>query len=303
MAGEGRQETALGLGERLRSARKARAMTLEQAAQSLRLEAGVLRALEEDRFAEVGAPVFVRGHLKAYARLLGLTEDAVLGAYRSAVPDSDTPPKVTREREKPLSSGPGPVAIAALVLLVVIIIGFFWSLQGARPSVEAPAATSAAPAMAVRPAPVATAAPEAALDPGAQGGTDGGAGRDDTRPGTPAEPGPATTPAGEAAPAGSRLTLDFTESAWVEVRDRKGQLLSGEQPKGTRQELVGEPPFDVVLGNYPGVRLALDGTEVALPEIARSSGSRVARFRIPVPERVDPPDVQPGAATAPGGEG
>ncbi len=71
---DGNKETALGLGERLRSARKARALTLEQAAFSIRLEASVLRALEDERYEVLGAAVFVRGHLKAYARLLGLSE-------------------------------------------------------------------------------------------------------------------------------------------------------------------------------------------------------------------------------------
>ena len=68
------RETALGLGERLRSARKARALTLEQAAFTLRLEASVLRALEDERYAALGAGVFVRGHLKAYAKLLDLIQ-------------------------------------------------------------------------------------------------------------------------------------------------------------------------------------------------------------------------------------
>src|SRR5690606_40572785 len=96
---ESRTDTALGLGERLRSARKARATTLEQDSQALRIEVPVLRALEENRFDELGAPVFVRGHLRAYAKLLGLSEDTVLAAYRTAVPGSDVPPRVARERE------------------------------------------------------------------------------------------------------------------------------------------------------------------------------------------------------------
>ena len=89
---DGKTETTLGLGERLRSARKARALTLEQAAFSLRLEAGILRALEDERFETLGAAVFVRGHLKAYARLLGLSEEATMTAYRAADPNADAPP-------------------------------------------------------------------------------------------------------------------------------------------------------------------------------------------------------------------
>ncbi len=135
---DGKNETALGLGERLRSARKARALTLEQAAFTLRLEVPALQALEDERFGALGAAVFVRGHLKAYARLLGLSEEAVLEAYRATDPAADAPPKVTRELEKPLTSTPGPLAIATAVLFVVAAMLLLYILggnQGPAPSV------------------------------------------------------------------------------------------------------------------------------------------------------------------------
>lgn len=125
---DGKRETTLGLGERLRSARKGRALTLQQAAFTLRLEESVLRALEDERYEVLGAAVFVRGHLKAYAKLLGLSEEVVLAAYRNSDPDADAPPKVTRELEKPLTTTPGPgtilaaVAVAVLVMLLVYML-------------------------------------------------------------------------------------------------------------------------------------------------------------------------------------
>jgi len=146
---DGKNDTALGLGERLRSARKARALTLEQAAFTLRLEVPVLRALEDERYEALGAAVFVRGHLKAYAKLLGLSEEAVLAAYRSADPNADAPPKVTRELEKPLTTTPGPLAIAAAVgfALLAMLLLFFLSTG------DGPAPVSPAPPLELSPAP------------------------------------------------------------------------------------------------------------------------------------------------------
>lgn len=146
---DGKNDTALGLGERLRSARKARALTLEQAAFTLRLEVPVLRALEDERYEALGAAVFVRGHLKAYAKLLGLSEEAVLAAYRSADPNADAPPKVTRELEKPLTTTPGPLAIAAAVgfALLAMLLLFFLSAG------DGPAPVSPAPSLELSPAP------------------------------------------------------------------------------------------------------------------------------------------------------
>ena len=131
---EGNKDTALGLGERLRSARKARALTLEQAASSIRLEASVLRALEDERYEVLGAAVFIRGHLKAYARLLGLSEESVLAAYRAADPNADAPAKVTRELEKPLTTTPGPVAIALAVFIAIVAMLLLYMLSGGKES-------------------------------------------------------------------------------------------------------------------------------------------------------------------------
>ncbi|MEO8225773.1 MAG: helix-turn-helix transcriptional regulator [Gammaproteobacteria bacterium] len=152
---DGKTETALGLGERLRSARKARALTLEQAAFSLRLEAPVVRALEEERFETLGAAVFVRGHLKAYAKLLGLSEEAVLAAYRAADPNADAPPKVTRELEKPLTTTPGPLAVAAVVVFALLAILVLYLLSGgsepARPRAVTAPGTGQAPTVELSP--------------------------------------------------------------------------------------------------------------------------------------------------------
>ena len=44
--------------------------------------AAIIEALENDRFDQLGPPVFVRGYLSRYARLLNLPEQAVLDRYR-----------------------------------------------------------------------------------------------------------------------------------------------------------------------------------------------------------------------------
>ena len=90
----------------------------------------MLRAIEEDRFAALGAPVFVRGYLKAYAGLLGLSEQSVLDAYRQADPASALPPKIVRDREELPAVGPrlpGGLAIAGIGVLVLVLFFVFRS--------------------------------------------------------------------------------------------------------------------------------------------------------------------------------
>ena len=58
-------------GARLRAAREARGLSIEDVAERLRLNAALVLAMEEDRLALLGAPVFARGHLRNYAVLVG----------------------------------------------------------------------------------------------------------------------------------------------------------------------------------------------------------------------------------------
>lgn len=170
--------TSLGLGERLRSARKARALTVAQVAEALRLEEASVVALEEGRFESMGAPVFVRGHLRRYAALVGLSTEAVLEAYRAAAPGSDAPPSIARPRVQSDVVPVGPWAwwLAAALVLVGALIAFSGGDdEPAEPaSLPAPLAAPAPPAeMPPPPAPApppadAATAPAAAPAPGGE---------------------------------------------------------------------------------------------------------------------------------------
>lgn len=61
-------------------------------AHHLGLNPTIIQALETDDFARLGAPVFVRGYLSRYARLLNLPEQAVLERYRQQSGVSQAPP-------------------------------------------------------------------------------------------------------------------------------------------------------------------------------------------------------------------
>lgn len=140
---------ALGLGERLRSARKARALSVLQVADALHLEEPMVLALEEERFELLGAPVFVRGHLRRYAQLVGLAPDAVLEAYRVAAPDSMLPPLLVRPRAE--VPGPRMGSWPLWLLAAVLAIGLFVALGGGNRRGAAPPAADDAATGAVAP--------------------------------------------------------------------------------------------------------------------------------------------------------
>lgn len=98
-AGDARAPGNPGPGALLLSARKARGLSRLDAAAALRLDESSIAALEEENFGRLGAPVFVRGHLRRYAELLGLSAPTVLDAYRVMAPLSETLPELPRRSE------------------------------------------------------------------------------------------------------------------------------------------------------------------------------------------------------------
>ena len=68
-------------GARLRRCRVRRGLELEQIAAITKVNPRYLACIEEDRFDELPAPVYVRGFVHAYARCLGLDPAPVAAAY------------------------------------------------------------------------------------------------------------------------------------------------------------------------------------------------------------------------------
>lgn len=69
-----------GCGARLRSAREAAGMSIDDVAARLHMPARVVRSLEAEDWNRLGAPVFVRGQVRSYSRLLGLMTSPMMDA-------------------------------------------------------------------------------------------------------------------------------------------------------------------------------------------------------------------------------
>jgi cytoskeleton protein RodZ len=124
-SGVNRDESSLKLGERLRSARKARAVSLERVAQALHLDEGIVLALEEERFEALGAPVFVRGHLRAYAKLLGLDAETLLTAYEPDKPEEVVTPAVEKRVGRSVTINPMILGVSVLAVCVVVALSVY----------------------------------------------------------------------------------------------------------------------------------------------------------------------------------
>lgn len=72
------------LGERFRAAREARGLTLSEVAEQIRIRSVYLTAIEEENWPSIGAPVYVRGFLRTYARFLGLDPEEAVGEFNAS---------------------------------------------------------------------------------------------------------------------------------------------------------------------------------------------------------------------------
>jgi cytoskeleton protein RodZ len=276
---------ARSIGERLRAGRDRSGLSVLAAAEKLHLDPKVIEALEADRFAELGASVYVRGHLKRYAEFVGETALELVNMYnaRDARP---SPPDLTQVPHPERRADPRRLVTPAVVLgcAGALLVAIWWVLAGSHPDAATPGA--AAPVTPVVPgdaapvtSPSATVnatpasmtavlpAPTPASLPPASG----------TAPAASTE---AAAPPSREQPAQVRetsLRLELTGDSWVEVYDSRGERLFFDVASaGSVQSITGRAPLRVVLENAGGVAVEVDGQPRQIPASA-VDGER-ARF-------------------------
>jgi cytoskeletal protein RodZ len=127
------------LGQRLKQAREHRGLSLPDVAHQTRIPVHRLRELEEDNYNALGSVTYAKGHLKAYAELLGVEADEVLEQlktpplggvrnYRYLV-ESYGPLKAVSQSEHPaterttVASNKSPLITAAVSAFCVLLVG------------------------------------------------------------------------------------------------------------------------------------------------------------------------------------
>ncbi|MEB3328795.1 MAG: helix-turn-helix domain-containing protein, partial [Candidatus Sericytochromatia bacterium] len=213
------------VGERLKQAREAQGLSLAEVSGRTRITVRHLRAIEEGAEGELPEVFYVRGFLKKYAEVVGLSPTDVADFYKPApVPTAPLPE---------LRQGSGPLGYyAALGALVVGLLGLAWYFQPRVSVVEAPQGGPSAPdpGRPAASAPVGKPAASASVSGAAQATPSAAAsGSSAPSPATPASPlsptaavTPSLDPAAAATPASGAdavaLTLALKERSWIEVR-------------------------------------------------------------------------------------
>ena len=121
------------IGERLRAGRERAGLSVAAAAEKLHLDPKVIEALEADRFAELGASVYVRGHLRRYADFVGEPGVEMVNAY-SAREARPPPPDLTQVPHPERRTDPRRLVtpLVGLGCALVLALAIWWVLAGSR---------------------------------------------------------------------------------------------------------------------------------------------------------------------------
>jgi cytoskeletal protein RodZ len=238
------------LGEEFRSAREARGLSLSDVAERLHIRSVYLAAIEDEDWHVIGAPVYVRGFMRTYARFLGLDPEAAVARFSAAVPpgtpaaSTPRPAATPPPGEKAGAERTGPSLAAVLAVVVAVVAVLFVAYEFYQYRAGTPEAT---PLVQSSPAPagdVAAPVTEATGDT-----SDVAAAAPAALPAAPAvaRPGPKRG-----------LTVRVTEMSWLRVAVDGTVVYEGILPAGATKSFAGKAA-DVRVGNAGGVRIAVNG--------------------------------------------
>lgn len=264
------------VGEKLRAAREAQGLTIEEIANGTRIPKRHLITIEDGRYSGLPAPTYSAGFIKSWARRLGLDGQALADQFRMEMGTLSSEPaqSLPYEPADPRRTPPAGLALLALLVAVVVGLGYlYWRGTTEQPSEVAAAATDQTPP-ASAPAP----AQPAAVAPAA------------------------TNPAAAPQPTGP-VVIGATQDVWIKVSDSGKTLFMNvlhagdhfQLPDGTVAPLMttGRPGSTTVMVGQTPIPTLGDPDHIA-KDVSLKPADLLARVAVP------PPTAQPPAgATTP----
>jgi cytoskeleton protein RodZ len=228
-----------GLGEDLRAAREARNLTLSDISERIHIRTVYLQNLEDEDWKAIGAPVYVRGFLRTYARFLGIDPEGSVARFNATLPPGSVTATASMAtggpRLRPVERR-GPSVwlwvVGAIAAALVAFVAYNYFALHNQDQTLGTAGSGAQPA--------ATAQPSAGSP-------------------APATPKPVVTATPLGGPSG--LGLRFLASSWVRVTVDGTVAMEGTYPAGTKRAFSGKTAA-VRVGNAAGVALTVDGRDL-----------------------------------------
>jgi cytoskeleton protein RodZ len=279
------QEGLARFGADLQTARHRLGWDLPAVAASLRIRLPYLEALEDGRIADLPGNAYAVGFLRTYAGALGLDPDEMARRFRAEANVGNRKTELSFPAPVPERGVPaGVVVLLGVVLAIGGYIGWYRMSGDAAHRTEPVTAVPdrLATLADVPPPPAAAVTSTASPAPGTSAAATGAAPEQDkiaaapsvtpptpqiatavpatTAPATP----PAAQPASALAPDAGRMVLRAKADAWMQVRDKQGQVLLNRVLRAGDTwpvpNLPNHPQLLLTTGNAGGTEILVDGT-------------------------------------------
>jgi transcriptional regulator with XRE-family HTH domain len=217
-------------GERLRQAREAKGITLEEAQARTKVHIGILRSLEKGAVPDDINQVYLRGLIRIYANYLKADAATIIEEFDIGTPMTDQP--ATISKEEPPSSMPelaSIIKLAAIIIATLLMMVLFFSLV--KKIVRA--VTVRRPAKIVEP--VKIAAPAEKVE---------------------------NIPVAVEKPKSVSLAVQAKRNSWLHVKADGKTVFQGVFRRGSSETWVAKEKLDLSLGDAGAVELAINDKRI-----------------------------------------
>ncbi len=241
-------QKTVSLGARLKNAREAKGITLEDVSRQTRISKGMLQSLEEDRYELLPGGFFNRGLIRSYSAFLGLPGEEELKLYERLHPKEER----KREASEPIEFSKegffvlhrrGLLWTAGIVAFLVFVVWLFLPVGDFTPK---PVQQQPEVRLEQTPPPVQAPSPTPTAE--------------DAQP----QEASAETPLPVEEPKSLTLKLTFNGDCWIQMR-KSGELTEeGLFKKGETIDAEGEA-FQIRIGNPGVIAITINGQEGRFP--------------------------------------
>jgi cytoskeleton protein RodZ len=301
------ETTALSAGQLLRQAREQRKLSAADVALQLNLRVNLVQQIEADQLDSTMLPTFVRGYLRAYARLVKLPEKQVLTAFELQNGGSAGPAKPMRtfSNRAEIQATENRfmwVTYAMGFILVLMLVLWWWQTaspvasddalqprlveqtpeqqQAEQQQAEPPQTRDEKPDNSTAVAHVQNEVP-------ANGESDIPERASDAEPlSLPDFINPDTMPAlvetSSVVAKDAVIAMVFADNCWIDVLDAAGNRIAyGTKQAGYSMTVTGKAPFVVTLGNPSVVKITINNQPFDMSSLP---SGRVAKFTLAEPD-------------------
>lgn len=272
------------IGSQLKKAREKRKLTIQQAYQHTRIHPNILSAMEQDNFAQISNPIYLKSFLKEYSLYLGLDPRAMLDEYSKIKPkepkykaqpflesEKDTAPKVdTRKFSKALKRAGFIVLIFFLLFVFIKATGLLKArfLNWRRLRAEQSEAARPKAGIELKKAPIA--AEEKAGDA-----------RPKSRAAVTAQQHASAEKPRDSIPIPEHeklnLVIKTTADVWIELKRDGGVVFKNVLKKDSAESWQADKDFELWTGNAAAMTIILNGRNLGSPGVGVRRGIIIDR--------------------------